>query len=301
MAASDTIYQTILFADIAGSTLLYDKLGDVRALSLVTSCIELMNTAVKTNKGKVVKTIGDEVMGRFDTPDAAAMAAVSLQEMIFSNAELTKYNIQLRIGLHHGSVIEEEDDIFGDAVNVAARMAGQAKGGQIITSQFTLDMLKKERAATARLVDKTRVKGKHQVMDIYELSWGQPEELTIIGANTGQIFCRPASPEAILTLDLHDQHISVSNEQPVVTLGRDAGNRIVINDPKVSRLHARIEMRRDKFILVDQSTNGTYIQIKNSDIIMLHRDEVTLQDEGLISLGHEVIPNSPLTIQFRSL
>jgi len=301
MAASETIYQTILFADIAGSTLLYDKLGDVRALSLVTTSIELMNTAVKTNKGKVVKTIGDEVMGRFDTPDAAAMAAVCLQEMISTNAELAKYNIQLRIGLHHGSVIEEEDDIFGDAVNVAARMAGQAKGGQIITSQFTLDMLKKERAATARLVDKTRVKGKHQVMDIYELSWGQPEELTIIGANTGQIFCRPASPEAILTLDLHDQHISVSNEQPVVTLGRDAGNRIVINDPKVSRLHARIEMRRDKFILVDQSTNGTYIQIKNSDIIMLHRDEVTLQDEGLISLGQEIIPNSPLTIQFRSL
>lgn len=300
MAEPATIYQTILFADIAGSTQLYDQLGDARALTLVTDCIELMNTAVHTNRGKVVKTIGDEVMGRFDTPEEAAMAAVSLQEMISADSEMASHNIQLRIGLHHGQVIEEADDLYGDAVNVAARLVGQAKGGQIITSKTTLEIMGKMRASTARLVDQTRVKGKRQVMDIYELSWGQPEEMTIIH-RTGEWMSYPASQDAILTLDLPDQHVSVSHELPVVTLGRDDSNRIVIKDPKVSRLHARIELRRDKFILVDQSTNGTYLQLKNGDIVLLHRDELTLQDDGFISLGQEVKMDSPLTIQFRSI
>lgn len=105
-------------------------------------------------------------------------------------------------------------------------------------------------------------------------------------------------PDALLILDLRDQHVSVSHDQPVITMGRDAKNRIVIKNPKVSRRHARIEIRKDKFILTDQSTNGTYINPTDGKSIHLRRDECALEDDGIIYLGKEVTPESPDAIHY---
>ena len=111
----------------------------------------------------------------------------------------------------------------------------------------------------------------------------------------------PPVEDAFLILDLEEKHICVNHEEPMVTLGRDAGNRIVINNPKVSRLHARIEMRRAKFILVDQSTNGTFILPQGGQMIHLRRDEAPLEGEGLISLGREATPDGPMVIRYSAV
>ncbi|MGD9368545.1 MAG: FHA domain-containing protein [Desulfobacteraceae bacterium] len=105
-------------------------------------------------------------------------------------------------------------------------------------------------------------------------------------------------PDKLLILDLRDQHVSVSHDQPMITMGRDAKNRIAIKNPKVSRLHARIEMRKDRFILTDQSTNGTYIYTTGRKSIHLRRDEYTLEGDGIIYLGKEVTPESPDAIHY---
>ena len=298
MANSAKILQTIVFADIAGSTLLYEKLGDAPARELVARCLEQLSQMTRLHQGRIIKTIGDEIMGRFDTPDKAARAAVAMQEAISADSSLSAENIQLRIGMHHGDVIEEADDLYGDAVNVAARMAGQAKAGQIITTRHTIEMMSADLRSTARMVDQTHVKGKQKAIEIYELSWGQPEDMTMMGTCTGELFSSVNSPDALLILDLKDQHVSVSHEQPVITMGRDAKNRIVVKNPKVSRLHARIEMRKDKFILTDQSTNGTYICPTEGKAIHLRRDECPLEGDGMICLGKEVAPESPDAIHY---
>ncbi len=298
MAETLTFDQTILFSDIVDSTRLYDQLGDTRARNLIAAGIDLMANVVKSTRGQVVKTIGDEIMCRFDIPDSAARAAICMQETICADARMCAHNIQLRIGFHHGPVIQESNDIFGDAVNVAARMVSQAKAGQIVTTQMCVDNMSSDLVPLARLIDQTRIKGKHALFEIYEVLWGQPEELTMMGTSTTGL--RNAAPveDAFLVLDLEEKHICVNHEQPMVTLGRDAGNRIVINNPKVSRLHARIEMRRTKFILVDQSTNGTFILPHDGQTIHLRRDEVPLEGEGLISLGREATPDAPMVIRY---
>jgi class 3 adenylate cyclase len=301
MTEATPLFQTIMFADIAGSTCLYDQLGDTLAKNMVDTCIRLMGRIVRSNQGGIVKTIGDEIMCRFDQPDAAVQAATTIQEATSTVPELMSRSIQLRIGLHHGAVIEEGKDLFGDAVNVAARMAGQAKAGQIITSRQTIELMIPEIQAKARLVDQAQVKGKQDIIDIFEIVWGKPEEMTIMGTLTGQIVTTPASRDSLMIVNFGDQHISISHDHPMITMGRDATNRIVINSPKVSRLHARIEIRKDKFVLVDQSTNGTYVHPKDGDMALLRRDEIPLAGEGTISLGQKAPSGSQLVIHYQSL
>ena len=136
---------TILFADICRSTGLYEKFGDLIARNLVSQCLGLITDQVRQKHGKVIKTIGDEVMCTFSNPDDAVEAAVSIQDRVMNHVS-SQYigepeHTQIRVGLHHGPAIVEEDDVYGDAVNVASRMATIAKGGQIITTQATSSLL----------------------------------------------------------------------------------------------------------------------------------------------------------------
>lgn len=286
--------QTILFADIANSTRLYDYLGDEQARTLIALCMDILMLAAKNKKGTVIKTIGDEVMCTFAHPDHAVSAAIQMQEEVVKDDVLSAQHIQMRIGMHHGPVIEEEGDIFGDAVNLAARMVGLAKGGQIITNALTLALLGARLKSMARLVDQTRVKGKKHPVDLYELSWGQPEELTMITTVAGISGISNSS----LILETRQRQFIVNQEHPVITMGRDPLNHIIISDPKVSRLHARIELRKDKFVLIDQSTNGTYVWKEGEEAMLLRREEVTLPDQGVVGLGETAFSDQALSIKF---
>ncbi len=301
MRESNQKIQTILFADIANSTRLYDQLGDEQARSLIALCLDVLITQTKAKRGRVVKTIGDEVMSTFSIPDQAMSAAILMQEEVRSNETLAAHYIQMRIGLHHGPVIEEKDDIFGDAVNIAARMVGQAKAGQIITNSLTLDLLDIRYQSKARLLEQTRVKGKKQPIGLYELSWGHPEELTMITTFSGKLTGNFRKQKAAMRLIFHNQQTVVNREHPVVTMGRDTTNTVVIKDPKVSRLHARIELRKDKFVLIDQSTNGTHLLRNDGQTALLRRDEIALPDEGVIGLGEKATQGSPLSFKFTRL
>ena len=299
MAKLITIEQTILFSDIAGSSLLYERLGDARARSIISACIELMSRTVKSHQGQVIKTIGDEVMCCFKKPDDAARAAIRMQETASSDEAMIAYQVRLRIGMHHGPVLEDANDVYGDAVNVAARMVAQAKAGEILTTRYSMEKLSSDLIASARLVDEARLRGKQDPIEIYEISWGHPEELTMIGIKAiPPGGCTPFE-EVCLTLDFQGEQVRVNGGQPLVTLGRDNGNRLVVTHPSVSRLHARIELRRSKFVLVDQSTNGSYIFPQNGPPIHLRRDEMPIEGEGSISLGCEVPPGSAHLIKYR--
>jgi adenylate cyclase len=213
MVDQKSFFVTILFADIAGSTRLYEQLGDSKALALVNNCIEKINIVTETNKGRVIKTIGDEVMCRFDDPNQAVSAAIAMHEIISSNVELACHSIRLRIGMHHGPVIIETGDLYGDAVNTAARMVGQAKAGQIITNKNTLDQMQHEHHKTARLIDQTRVKGKEALMQIYEISWGQPEEQTMITTYMAGHLGSESDSETFMILQFKDKKITINQKK----------------------------------------------------------------------------------------
>jgi len=107
-----------------------------------------------------------------------------------------------------------------------------------------------------------------------------------------------AGPQARLRLHFREQEIEVSQSRPVVTIGRGQQNDIVVLDALASRVHARIEYRRGKFVLLDQSTNGTYVLIQDGERAYLRREELTLRGSGVITLGRTAEAEAPEAIHF---
>jgi len=270
----------VLFADVSGSTKLYEVLGDALALATIGRCVTLMSTVCVGHGGRVVKTIGDEVMAVFPAADKAAQAAAEMQARIREHPPVGGSRLGIRVGFHVGQAIEAEGDVFGDSVNVAARMAALAKREQIILSAHAADALAPSLRARLRAVDTLSVKGKTQDIGIYELIWQESDEdLTAVATR------REALPARIV-LRHGTQEIVLDETATTITLGRDAQNDIVIADRKASRLHGRVERRRDKFVIVDQSSNGTFVTVDGEPEIMLRREELMLRGRGHVTFGH---------------
>lgn len=292
---------TILFADISGSTRLYDTFGDIKAQVLISDCLSMLEKLTLDNHGTVVKTIGDAVLSTFQTPDQAAKTAIQMHEEVSFEPEMMNANIHLRIGFHHGEVLFKPNDVFGEAVNVAARMVELAKADQIITNKQTLSMMKKSLRHKARTVDRLRVRGKNGIIEIHELVWGKPEQMTMTNSLTEEVIASLTDNPHFLQIRYRQNRVLVENEKPILTLGRGMANHLIVDDLLVSRMHARIELRRGKFMLIDQSTNGTFLKPRNGTPIILRRDETQLEKEGIIGLGQKVNTNHPLAIRYRIL
>jgi len=270
----------VLFADVTGSTKLYETLGDAQELATVDRCLAIVAQVTADFGGRVVKTIGDEMMTTFPGADAAARAARDIQARI---AELRTPNgvpLSMHVGFHYGPVIEDGNDVFGDSVNVAKRMAELAAGGQIITTADTTEELSSHLRAKTRDLDSLNIKGRQKDVGIYELLWRESvEDMTAL------------SPRLVVRtqrvrITHGDRVMELSEAIHTRTLGRDSGNDIVLADRKASRMHARFERRRDKFVLVDHSSNGTYVTVEGEPEILLRREEWMMRGRGRCSFGH---------------
>ena len=273
----------VLFADIVGSTRLYDTLGDARAKKVVDQCIGLMRRIIEQYGGRVIKTIGDEVMCVLPDADSTCLAACDMQHKIMALPMVSGIKRAIRVGLNFGPVLRDHNDVFGDSVNVAARMVGFAKAGQIITTRATVNCLSPMLEKSTRRIAALTVKGKGDDVAVCEIIWQGGEELTMA---TPSII----TPLGQSSLELCYQGTTLIFEQDNATifLGRDASCQITIADSRASRQHARIELRQKKFFLIDQSTNGTFVLTAGESEFMLRREEVMLRGVGRISFGRAV-------------
>ena len=275
-------HAAVLFADIAGSTRLYETVGDAAALAMIGRCLDVMRVVCEERDGRVVKTIGDEIMAVFPSAANAGYAANDMQMRIAALGASGGPPLSIHAGFHAGDVLESEADIFGDTVNVAARMCGLAKGGQTLIDAVTLEGLPMALRTRTRCLDVSSVKGKEAELEIHELIWQETEEdLTTLAP-------RRAGRNARLTLRYREREIDAA-ESNALTFGRDGQNDVVILDRKASRLHARIERRRDKYVLIDHSTNGTFLAVQGESEVELRREELLLRGRGLIYFGHPSI------------
>lgn len=289
-----TKHFAILFADVSGSTSLYEKLGDQRALAAIESVLSELRKSIAFQRGRVVKTIGDEVMAVFETADAAMQAACDMQNRVAAIAPIDKIRLAIRVGFHFGPAIEEERDFFGDAVNTAARMAGIAKGGQVIASGPTVDALPPLLKASTRELDAMLVKGKQDEIRIFEVIWQDSDDLTSLAARAS-----PASAhEPTLTLSYGEKILKLGVARPSASLGREATNDLAINDKMASRVHCKIEFRRREFFLVDQSTNGTFVTVEGDAEIVLKREQLLLRGRGVICIGTSSAAAGAKTVAF---
>ena len=235
----------ILFADVVGSTQLYEQLGDDRAREMVARCLEIMREATETEDGSVIKTMGDEVMSTFESADAAMNAARMMQETISADPSLAHADghVAIRIGCHFGPVVEERHDVFGSAVHTANRMTSQAKAGQIITTAGMVSHLSADWQALCREIDVATVRGRADEVLLFEVLW-QPDEATNMLPMVG--FQAGAGRKKRLTLRFQGKDIIVGEGRKTATLGRAEDNDVVVKGNLISRLHARVEASKDR-------------------------------------------------------
>ncbi len=284
----------ILFADVCGSTSLYEKLGDARALAAIDGVLNEVRRSLAIHSGRVVKTIGDEIMAVLPTADAAMQASVDMQNRVTAMAPCDGVQFAIRVGFHFGPAIEEAADYFGDAVNVAARMAGKAKAGKIITSGGTVEAMSPLLRAATRDLDSTNVKGKLEEIQIVEVMWADSDESTTLAPR------EQAKPvhATVLTLRHGALTLTLGGAATRASMGRDAANDLVTADKMASRVHARIEFNRGKFFLKDESTNGTYLTLERDHEIVLKREQTMLRGRGKFCFGHSAADAGAEVVSF---
>lgn len=292
--STETRCISVLFADICGSSRLYEKLGDTEALRAVERCLHRMERAAEAAKGRIIKTVGDELMVAFDSAEAATHAAGEIQLRVDALPPVSGVSLAIRIGFHHGDVIEENNDVFGDTVNLASRLAALAKAGQVLTTVETAALLPAELRERTRPIEALTVKGKDEAVDVCEVLWNRgDEELTMRYSAQP-----PAVKDTRLRLRHGEEEVWLAASRPNAVIGRDPNADLVTRDSRASRSHGRVERRRDKYVLIDESTNGTYVKFQGEPEIVLRREEVILRGRGRIALGHSTEEEGEEPIEF---
>jgi len=287
--------RAIMFSDIVGSTRLYEVLGDTDAAECVNQCISLMSDIARSFGGVIVNTIGDEIMCSFDSADAAVMTANRIHET-FSAAPMKEFavTLSLRIGIDYGDVVSRGADIFGDVVNVAARIANIAVGNQTIISEKVLMGLSYALRDKTRQYDRIAVKGKSELLTLFEVM-REDRDVTVMRNTITAVHGNLAQS---LHLIYCGKSVTVQNNSKAFVLGRSVSCDLVIDAGLVSRTHAYCVYRREKFILIDQSTNGTFVKTAEGREVYLRREEIPLIGRGTIALGESSRKDNGQILQF---
>ncbi|HEY6720398.1 MAG TPA: adenylate/guanylate cyclase domain-containing protein [Burkholderiales bacterium] len=272
--------RAILFADVSGSTALYELLGDKPAAKRIEACLGELRQIVAKRNGQVVKNIGDEIMVVFGKPEAACEAAKEMQQRVIALLPIAGVKLAIRVGFHFGLVLEDKGDFWGDGVNTAARLTALARAGQILTSGATANALPAAQRTNLRDLDAIQVKGKQEAVRVFELMWGDTEDSTQFAG-----LASSAKVEARLTLEIGERTMDFPPGKTSLSFGRETSCDIVVKEKTASRLHARIERRGVQYVLIDESTNGTYVAIEGEREVLMRRDRTMLRGRGKIGFG----------------
>jgi len=270
----------VLFAELIGATELYARVGDDAAHDAITRCIESLGKAAETCAARVTKTIGGRVMVLAANADSAAAASIAMQLAAADFPSLGADGLTLGVGFHYGPVIQDNNDVFGDTVNLAARLVEPAAGGQILLAAETVESLDLAYRRALRHLYSIPVKGRSEQVALCELVWR---------ADQGETFypVQPVSkrPKAKLKLEYHGKTMVLRREGDLLSIGRGNGCDLLVHDEQASRHHCTIQRRNDHFVIADQSTNGTYVTVEGEPEVLLEREELTLRKKGWISFG----------------
>jgi adenylate cyclase len=288
--------RAILFADVVDSTGIYESLGDNQALSLVNLLFDALTRDVVAAKGTVVKTLGDGMVCQFGAADAAWRAACAMQVSAHEMAPRVPGRLAIKVGFNYGPVVLKDADVFGDTVNVCARLVAMANAGQVLTTQQTVAELSRVPKLRCRPLYPMKMKGRAEPVSVYDVPWRADPDLT-------ETSMHEQAPARAGTWVLKLNYGGETFEVPPgggARIGRDKSNDVVIASPRVSRVHARIYARERNFVIVDQSSNGTFVLIDGNDTeVMLRREEAVLGERGWIGVGNPASKHGEHVLRYR--
>jgi len=281
---------TVLFADLAESANLYQTQGDVEAHQHVSVSLRCMRKVVEHQRGKLLRTVGDAVLASFKNTNSAYQAAIEIQR------EHKKLNLPVRVGFHHGNVILDGGDVYGSAVNLAARVAAFSEADEICTTEDTIRRLSIKNQSTSEYLDRVDFKGINAPIPVYRIQWEADNAQTAVAF--AQSHTERQNTNLVLYLLIGTKRICIDSSNPVITFGRSYDNDVSLNIEPTSRNHASIKLAKGRFMITDHSTNGTYIVRRGRTSEFIRRESAALENFGSIGLGFSPDENPRHVIEF---
>ena len=273
---------TVLFAAVIGRDELYAMAGESAGYDAMEQCHFRLGRAAASCGARLAKGTAQKVMVLAANPDLAADAASAMHLAMEKMPKVAGVKLAIGIGFHYGPVIQKGDEVYGDPVNLAARLCEQAGPGQILLTDWTAKLLSPLYRAWLRTLDKARLKGRSGDLGLCELVWRADDNATAFARVRAE--GKPALP-TVLRLNYRGQRIELRREREIFTIGRDEGCQLVVKAANASRQHCTLERRKDKFVIADVSTNGTYVTIDGHREMALDREELILTRRGWIAFG----------------
>ena len=281
----------LLFAGVVDSARLYEKLGRNEARWAIDRCLKRMERSVEALDGQAIKVAGEDLMAVFPTADAAFQAAFEMRQRVDDLPPISGLRLEIRVGFSFGTLQVMQGDAIGEAVKEAAWLLGVAKPGTILTNSTTLQALSPLFRCSTRLFEAAGVgrqaggKTVHEVISLGGTSLSVPVSMV----NQHRLVLRHDGEQLIL-----------SEDRKSLSLGRTECD-LVVSGSRVSRVHAMIEWRNNHFVIIDMSTNGTFVKIGAAPEVTLHHQEFVLHGKGLIGLASSPRDQETDCIEFELL
>ena len=300
-----SVQTTVVFADLMGSTGVFETIGNARASRVVTQLTQWIGDIFVAHNGRVVKTLGDGVLAVFPRAPDAISAVVDVQrshqKRIASAATTTR--MPIRVGVARGEVEFVDGDCYGDAVNVASRLSDLSGPHQIWANNLSLEQSEEGDGVRFRPLGPITIRGRAEPCAVFQVEWHEnanSDFLTMqasLDSQSQQLDKDVLGGEIELSwLDVRKRFRSV---QLPIHIGRVSQAEFVVNDPRVSRAHARIDWRSGSILLVDVSTYGSWVRFSGGGAdLLLRREECVLHGKGEIALGASFSDLSVPTVLF---
>jgi hypothetical protein len=271
----------VLLADLRrDASRLYANAGPTRALQAIQHCVAVLEQAAWEGGATFVRATGDEIMALFPAPAAAADAASAMQLAAEALAPIGNTKLGVRIAFQTGPVMVRNGDVLGDTVSMTSRLIEEAQKEQIITSRETATALGHTYKNRMRTVRPSQAISAMSSLGLCEFVWRVNENTTRLGMSV----VKPARHES-LRLQYGITEVIAKGEHNPVSLGRDFQCGVIILDDLASRRHCTIEQRAGEFVLIDHSTNGTYVTEEGESEVRLQHDRLTLRMHGWLAFG----------------
>ena len=291
-----TDQRAILFADVCESTRIYETIGDNKALALINRLFKALDKEISEHGGVTVKTLGDGMVCEFREAEAAFRAACGMQEATAKLGAGADPGLKIKIGYTYGPVVLKDRDVFGDTVNVCARLVSLANPTQVLTTRQTVESLAPGLRERCRELYATKVRGRTTEVTVYEVLWRLDQDITRVN----ELEPGPQAAWRWILKLTHAGETFVVDDASVVRIGRDAANEIVVTTEHASRMHARVFTRDQNFMIADQSTNGTFLLVDGtSREVRLRRGEALLGERGWIGLGKSAKSHGDHVLRYR--
>ncbi|SEF76004.1 adenylate/guanylate cyclase domain-containing protein [Thauera chlorobenzoica] len=294
--------RTVVFADLTGSTGLFESAGNVVATQIVTRCTHVLGRHLAAAGGDVVKFLGDGVLVLFDDPIAAVQATARMQDVLqeLATVELRCAPLGVKTGIDRGAVVEYDGDCYGDPVNVAARLCDRAQAGEVLIGEPVFGSLPEGLRLACHSLDRITLKGKAEPLRVWRVDFARTAETTLASLLDYRELLDGVRPLQRIDLGRLDQHIELHPGDGPLIIGRGEGAGFAVDDPRVSRRHARIEWAGEQCVLTDFSSNGSWVHFSGAAApVQLRRERCTLHGEGEIFLGTAPDDFTAPTLGFR--